>query len=198
MRGNYFLMVFLLFGFGLHEIYSQKQELSGKCRAPDKAPLNLEIIINICQEEIKSALLQEALDILNDGTLEQNTPSYGRSKRDADEDLSNEERRVAGCLLQCVYKKVKAVDETGFPVVEGLMKLYNEGVQDRNYYMATLSAVRHCISIAQQLKQQQPSKSFDDGQTCDLAYEMFECVSEKIEENCGVENKLNNLSQRQV
>ncbi|KAE9545379.1 hypothetical protein AGLY_000922 [Aphis glycines] len=186
MRGNYSLVVFLLFGFGLLEIYCQKQELSGKCRAPDKAPLNLEIIINICQEEIKSALLQEALDILNDGTLEQNTPSYSRSKRDADEDLSNEERRVAG------------VDETGFPVVDGLMKLYNEGVQDRNYYMATLSAVRHCISIAQQLKQQQPSKSFDDGQTCDLAYEMFECVSEKIEENCGVENKLNNLSQRQV
>jgi len=198
MRGNYSLMIFLFFGFGLQEIYSQKQELSGKCRAPDKAPLNLEIIINICQEEIKSALLQEALDILNDGTLEQNTPNYSRSKRDADEDLSNEERRVAGCLLQCVYKKVKAVDETGFPVVDGLMKLYNEGVQDRNYYMATLSAVRHCIAIAQQLKQQQPSKSFDDGQTCDLAYEMFECVSEKIEENCGVENKLNNFSQRQV
>ncbi|XP_025206550.1 general odorant-binding protein 70 [Melanaphis sacchari] len=198
MRGNYSLMVFLFFGFGLQEIYCQKQELSGKCRAPDKAPLNLEIIINICQEEIKSALLQEALDILNDGTLEQNTPSYSRPKRDADEDLSNEERRVAGCLLQCVYKKVKAVDETGFPVVDGLMKLYNEGVQDRNYYMATLSAVRHCISIAQQLKQLQPSKNFDDGQTCDLAYEMFECVSEKIEENCGVQNKLNDLSQRQV
>ncbi|XP_022168957.1 general odorant-binding protein 70 [Myzus persicae] len=199
MRGNYSLTVFLLFVIGLQDIYCQKQEPSGKCRAPDKAPLNLEIIINICQEEIKSALLQEALDILNDGNLEQNTPSYSsRSKREADEDLTNEERRVAGCLLQCVYKKVKAVDETGFPVVDGLMKLYNEGVQDRNYYMATLSAVRHCISIAQQLKQLQPSKSFDDGQTCDLAYEMFECVSEKIEENCGVENKSNNLSQRQV
>lgn len=24
----------------------------------------------------------------------------------------------------------------------------------------------------------------DDGQTCDLAYEMFECVSEKIDEVC--------------
>lgn len=39
----------------------------------------------------------EALDILNDGTLEQNTPAgHNRSKRDADEDLTNEERRVAG------------------------------------------------------------------------------------------------------
>uniref|UniRef100_A0A2S2Q9A7 Uncharacterized protein n=1 Tax=Sipha flava TaxID=143950 RepID=A0A2S2Q9A7_9HEMI len=194
MRANYFTIVILLFGFSLRSTFCQTQvEPSGKCRAPDKAPLNLEIIISICQEEIKSALLQEALDILNDGTLEQNTENQSRSKRDAEEDLTNEERRVAGCLLQCVYKKVKAVDETGFPVVDGLMKLYNEGVQDRNYYMATLSAVRHCISIAQQLKQQQPSNRFDDGQTCDLAYEMFECVSAKIDENCGVENKSNNL-----
>lgn len=198
MRGNYFATFFLLFGFGLQEISCQTHELSGKCRAPDKAPLNLELIISICQEEIKSALLQEALDIINDGTLDQNTPSHERSKRETDEDLTNEERRVAGCLLQCVYKKVKAVDETGFPVVDGLMRLYNEGVQDRNYYMATLSAVRHCISIAQQLKQLQPSKKFDDGQTCDLAYEMFECVSEKIDENCGVNNKANVVGQRHI
>lgn len=26
--------------------------------------------------------------------------------------------------------------------------------------------------------------NLDDGQTCDLAYEMFECVSEKIDEVC--------------
>lgn len=58
------------------------------------------------------------------------------------------------------FSKQFQVDETGFPVVDGLMKLYNEGVQDRNYYMATLSAVRHCISIAQQLKQQLPHQRF--------------------------------------
>ncbi|VVC40159.1 Pheromone/general odorant binding protein [Cinara cedri] len=198
MRGHYFSIIFLLLGFGLNEIYCQNKELSGKCRAPDKAPTNLELIINVCQEEIKAALLQEALDILNDDALEQNKPNENRSKREVDEDLTNEERRVAGCLLQCVYKKVKAVDETGFPVADGLMKLYNEGVQDRNYYIATLTAVRHCISIAEQLKQQQPSQKFDDGQTCDLAYEMFECVSEKIDENCGVEDKSNSVAQRYV
>lgn len=89
MPGNYFTIVFLLFGVGLQETYCQTQhqvspfvimlwiyfqlttcinlkknslhlqyKLAGKCRAPDKAPLNLEIIISICQEEIKSALLQ--------------------------------------------------------------------------------------------------------------------------------------------
>lgn len=39
----------------------------------------------------------EALDILNDGTTEQITQiQNSRSKRETDEDLSNEERRVAG------------------------------------------------------------------------------------------------------
>jgi len=39
----------------------------------------------------------EALDILNESTLEQNTPlQQSRIKRDVDEDLTNEERRVAG------------------------------------------------------------------------------------------------------
>lgn len=28
----------------------------------------------------------------------------------------------------------------------------------------------------------------DDGQTCDLAYEMFECVSQKIDEVCIEKN----------
>jgi len=31
----------------------------------------------------------------------------------------------------------------------------------------------------------------DDGQTCDLAYEMFECVSEKIEEVRSKKQKFN-------
>jgi hypothetical protein len=45
----------------------------------------------------------EALDILNDGTLEQNTENQSRSKRDAEEDLTNEERRVAGVRLMNLF-----------------------------------------------------------------------------------------------
>lgn len=51
----------------------------------------------------------EALDILNDGGLEQlnSTPSPNRSKRETEEDLTNEERRVAGvscAMWQDVFK----------------------------------------------------------------------------------------------
>lgn len=50
--------------------------------------------------------ISEALDIINDGTLEQNTqPNNSRSKREVvEENLTNEERRVAGVSVnQSVY-----------------------------------------------------------------------------------------------
>nr|ALS31064.1 odorant-binding protein [Phenacoccus solenopsis] len=163
--------------------------ISQRCKTPAIAPQKLERIIGQCQEEIKSLLLQEALDVIGienqDGSL--TTPI--RNKRQTKEQtasFTNEERRVAGCLLQCVYKKVKAVDESGFPQVDGLVRLYSEGVQDRNYYLAAYTAVQQCIGIAEAVKQQQPSQKFDGGQICDLAYEMFDCVSDKIDQFCGL------------
>lgn len=52
------------------------------------------------------------------------------------------------------------MDETGFPQTEGLIRLYSEGVQDRNYYYAAFTAVQQCIGIAEAVKQQQPNKKF--------------------------------------
>ncbi len=52
------------------------------------------------------------------------------------------------------------MDETGFPLTEGLVRLYSEGVQDRNYYYAAFTAVQQCIGIAEAVKQQQPNKKF--------------------------------------
>lgn len=162
---------------------------SQKCKAPTIAPQKLERIIGQCQEEIKSLLLQEALDVIGIGSqdldgIRQQATSL-RTKREIAPSFSNEERRVAGCLLQCVYKKVKAVDENGFPIAEALVRLYSEGVQDRNYFLATLTAVQQCVGIADAVRQQQPNQKFDGGQSCDLAYEMFDCVSDKIDKYCS-------------
>lgn len=52
------------------------------------------------------------------------------------------------------------VDETGFPQTEGLVRLYSEGVQDRNYYYAAFTAVQQCIGIAEAVKRQQPNQRF--------------------------------------
>lgn len=42
------------------------------------------------------------------------------------------------------------MDENGLPTASGLVKLYSEGVQDRNYFIATLQAVQQCINLAEQ------------------------------------------------
>ncbi|KAI5699279.1 hypothetical protein M8J76_004235 [Diaphorina citri] len=162
-----------------------------KCEPPTSAPQKLEKIIGQCQDEIKQALLQEALEVIDDVKQQignsnnnaYNTP-HTRTKR---ENFSGEERRVAGCLLQCVYRKVKAVDSNNFPSAEGLVRLYSEGVQDRNYFTATYQAVQFCMKLAEQVRQSKPNGVLDGGQTCDLAYDMFNCVSDQIEKFCEVQ-----------
>ncbi|CAH0768711.1 unnamed protein product [Bemisia tabaci] len=191
----------LLVGLAAAAPNIQLQGSFANCKAPATAPQKLERVVEVCQNEIKFALLQEALNLLGLGIADEDSseeeepvkesknrtvtiaPAKSRPKRDSS--FSQEERRVAGCLLQCVYRKVKAVDDTGFPQAEGMVRLYSEGVQDNNYYSATVQAVERCVSFAQALKLKQPNQKFASGQTCDLAYDMFECISEKIERACG-------------
>ncbi|XP_046664694.1 general odorant-binding protein 70 isoform X2 [Homalodisca vitripennis] len=152
------------------------------CVPPATAPAKLEAVIEQCQDEIKQAVLEEALQVLGDASRELELASNTRSKR---ETFTSEERRIAGCLLQCVYRKVKAVDENGLPTVSGLVHLYSDGVSDRNYFLATLQAVHQCMTLANNRRAFNTQVEEDAGYTCDLAYDMFNCVSERIESICG-------------
>ncbi|XP_073981974.1 odorant-binding protein 73a [Rhodnius prolixus] len=155
------------------------------CQPPTAAPHKLEKVIGQCQEEIKYALIQEALNVLRESvglSQARNSAAHLRSKRQA---FTGEERRIAGCLLQCVYRKMKAVDESGFPVATGLVKIYSEGVKDRNYYLATIQAVQQCLSREIQNKNNDPKIVEAEGYTCDVAYNMFNCISDQIELLCG-------------
>lgn len=145
-----------------------------RCLSPATAPQRIEKVIAECQEEIKVAILQEALV-----DLQEPTDLLIRRKRQT---FSEDERRIAGCLLQCVHKKAGAVDVTGFPTREGLVRLYAEGVQERGYYLATAAASQQCLRTAHQRRLRlQPSGA----QSCDLAYDIFECISNKISEYCS-------------
>ncbi|XP_069701801.1 general odorant-binding protein 70 [Periplaneta americana] len=146
-----------------------------RCQSPAIAPQRIEKVIAECQDEIKLAILQEALD-----ELEVSTDALtSRTKREA---FSEDEKRIAGCLLQCVYRKARAVDASGFPTRDGLVRLYAEGVQERGYYTATAQASQQCLQTAHQRRlRSQPSGK----QSCDLAYEIFECISNKISEYCS-------------
>ncbi|XP_021932167.1 general odorant-binding protein 70 isoform X2 [Zootermopsis nevadensis] len=147
----------------------------GRCQSPAIAPQRIEKVIADCQDEIKLAILQEALVDLEASTA----VLTSRTKRQT---FSEDERRIAGCLLQCVYKKVRAVDASGFPTREGLVRLYAEGVQERGYYLATAEASEQCLHKALQSRLRlQPSGK----QSCDLAYDLFECISNKLSEYCS-------------
>ncbi|EFA04515.2 general odorant-binding protein 70 isoform X2 [Tribolium castaneum] len=148
-----------------------------KCDIPPTAPKKIEDVINQCQDEIKLAILTEALEALN---INEHTKS--RAKRDT---FSDDEKRIAGCLLQCVYRKMKAVNEKGFPTVEGLVALYSEGVTQKEYIIATLQAVNVCLNKAQKKHLTKPQSLEEHGKTCDIAYDVFDCVSERIGEYCG-------------
>nr|AYN61081.1 odorant-binding protein 5 [Yemma signatus] len=174
------LLLFLALGIAAGRAQLQQNGIAGRksavCVAPASPPARLEKIITQCQEEIKFALLQEALSALRE-TVRQ------RAKRDV---FSGEEKRIAGCLLQCVYRKLKAVDDQGLPTGPALVEMFTEGVKDRNYYLATIQSVQSCLAKEIQERRQNPLIAKAEGYTCDVAYDMFMCVSEQIELLCGI------------
>nr|ALR72506.1 odorant binding protein 18 [Colaphellus bowringi] len=150
---------------------------TNNCDIPASAPKRIEETINSCQEEIKLAILTEALEALN-----VNEHIHSRAKRSA---FSKDEKRIAGCLLQCVYRKMNAVNERGFPTAEGLISLYTEGIRHKDYVLATMQAVNHCLYHVQKNHLTTPQSIDEHGKTCDIAYDVFDCVSEEIGKYCG-------------
>ncbi|KAL1491301.1 hypothetical protein ABEB36_011918 [Hypothenemus hampei] len=147
-----------------------------RCEIPTAAPKKIEEVINTCQDEIKIAILSEALEALN-----VNEHKVSREKRSA---FSEDERKIAGCLLQCVYRKMRAVNEYGFPTVDGMVSLYTEGVTQKEYVLATLQAVTKCLVKAQKAYSL-PTGVFQASKACDVAYDVFDCVSEEVAKYCG-------------
>ncbi|KAK6621105.1 hypothetical protein RUM43_011411 [Polyplax serrata] len=144
---------------------------SPRCRAPAMATERIEKVISTCQEEIKLALLKEALKILRETTQDviQNS-TRNRSKREL---FNEEEQRIAG------------VDENGYPTVEGLVKLYAEGITDRGYFLATAQAVQQCLYVGYQQTLLSIKAGRGAGQKCDLAYKVFDCVSDQLARYCS-------------
>ncbi|KAF7274662.1 odorant-binding protein 73a [Rhynchophorus ferrugineus] len=146
-----------------------------KCDIPATAPKKIEEVINTCQDEIKIVILSEALEALNINE------EKSRAKRSV---FSPDEKRIAGCLLQCVYRKLEAVNEHGFPIEEGLVTLYTEGVTQKEYVLATRQAVNTCLTNVQKTYSVTPH-SIQESKVCEVAYDVFECVSDEVAKYCG-------------
>nr|WHU27556.1 odorant binding protein 39 [Heliconius charithonia] len=154
-------------------------ETETRCRNPPTAPQKIERVITLCQEEIKLSILREALDVIK----EEHTMPAQRRRNKREVPFTHDEKRIAGCLLQCVYRKVKAVDGFGFPTLEGLVGLYSDGVNERGYFMAVLEASRECLMRNHDKFSR--TVPMDNGRNCDISFDIFECISDRIGEYCG-------------
>lgn len=77
------------------------------------------------------------------------------------------------------------MNEQGFPTTEGLVSLYTTGVEDKGYKLATYQGVHNCLNLAQKTHLQTPQALEVPGKSCDIAYDVFDCVSEEVGRYCG-------------
>ncbi|XP_071455306.1 general odorant-binding protein 70 [Hetaerina americana] len=217
VRGIFVLSVLLVVLQGVasqHYPEQQHQDLghtNQRCAQNPSSSQKLEKVIDECQDEIKLAILQEALE-----SLQESSPAALKRRERRAIDFSSDEKTIAGCLLQCVYRKVGAADASGFPDPEGLVKFYVDGVEDRGYLGATKIAVHLCTRQAS-LKRSFTVSGEDDektdrqrrrldaavisaagirqpipqdqaeglgAQACEEAFNVFQCVTERLAAYC--------------
>jgi hypothetical protein len=98
--------------------------------------------------------------------------------------VTEADRWLAGCLMQCIFRKTHALDKHGYPTLDGIIDLYTEGIHDQFYFMYALRAVNKCLKIVSRKHQVQRSKVPLKAETCEIAYGVFDCVSDAIAAYC--------------
>lgn len=87
-----------------------------------------------------------------------------------------------------MYEKYGAIDVTGWPTLDGLVNFYSDGVHEHEFFISTLRATDYCLkgaSIKHHINRYSiPSYDLK----CDLAFDIFDCVSDKITEYCNYHN----------
>ncbi|KAH9634235.1 hypothetical protein HF086_012697, partial [Spodoptera exigua] len=108
-----------------------------------------------------------ALDVIK----EEHTMPAQRRRDKREVPFTHDEKRIAG------------VDGYGFPTLEGLVGLYSDGVNERGYFMAVLEASRECLMKNHDKFSR--TVPMDNGRNCDVSFDIFECISDRIGEYCG-------------
>ncbi|KAM7358173.1 odorant-binding protein 73a [Cochliomyia hominivorax] len=98
--------------------------------------------------------------------------------------VPSEDKRIAGCLLHCVYAKNNAIDKLGWPTLDGLVDFYSGGVNEHGFFMATLRSVNLCLRAVTKKYQVDRRKLPEKGESCDLAFDVFDCISDQITGYC--------------
>lgn len=99
--------------------------------------------------------------------------------------ISNEDRWIAGCLMQCVFRRNNAVDDLGYPTLDGVTDLYTAGNDEQLFFMHVLRSVDRCLKTASVKYKIHKGHTPPKGETCDVAFDVFDCVSDSITEYCS-------------
>lgn len=99
--------------------------------------------------------------------------------------ISNEDKWIAGCLMQCVFRRNGAVDKLGYPTLDGITDLYTAGVSEQPFFMHVLRAVDKCLKTASVKYKIHKGQTPPKGETCDVSFDVFDCVSDSITDYCS-------------
>lgn len=87
--------------------------------------------------------------------------------------ITHEDRWLAGCLMQCVFRKNNAVDKHGYPTLDGLTDLYTAGNSEQAFFIHVLRSVDKCLKGASIKHHIYRGKTPLKGETCDVAFDVF-------------------------
>lgn len=98
--------------------------------------------------------------------------------------LSNDDKWLAGCLIQCIFDKNGAIDRLGYPTLDGVVDLYTAGTHEQPFFIYTLRAVNKCLKRISSKYSVNRKKKPMKGVSCSINFEVFDCVSDLIAEYC--------------
>lgn len=98
--------------------------------------------------------------------------------------LSPSSSSLLQCLLHCVYARNDAIDHKGWPTLDGLVDFYSEGVHEHGFFMATLRSVNLCLRAMTNKYRVDRKQLPQKGESCDLAFDVFDCISDQITGYC--------------
>lgn len=119
------------------------------------------------------------------------TESSGNNESFEDEDevidedhLSLDDQWLVGCLIHCIYKKSGAIDRLEYPTLDGIVDLYTAGTSDQPFFMYALRAVNKCLKHVSIKHDVNRKKKPQKGVSCNIAFDVFECVTDSVADYC--------------
>jgi hypothetical protein len=98
--------------------------------------------------------------------------------------IAHENKWLAGCLMNCIFHKTHSLDKYGYPTLDGIVDLYTSGTADQPFFMYVLRATNKCLKIISKAHKVHRDKFPMKGASCDIAYELFDCVTDAIIAYC--------------